>query len=133
MARTVHSMLVTTPFFRPRQGTFPAPRMVIPLSSISPTTAETLVEPRSKPTTISEETAPFVITDSRNSESARRCHAGRNGANLSQPHHRPFGVCLVVQEHDPRSTARLGRALHDPHRAVQAGRPRRRPEGERKS
>jgi hypothetical protein len=53
MDRTVHSMLLTTPFRSPRQGTLPTPKIVIPSASTSPTTAETLVVPRSRPTTIS--------------------------------------------------------------------------------
>src|SRR6186713_1511844 len=55
MERTVHSMLLTTPLRRPRQGTLPTPRMVMPSASTSPTTAETFVVPRSSPTTISLE------------------------------------------------------------------------------
>src|SRR6188768_685028 len=53
MDRTVHSMLLTTPLRRPRQGTLPTPRIVMPSASTSPTTAETFVVPRSSPTTIS--------------------------------------------------------------------------------
>jgi hypothetical protein len=40
--RTVHSMFETTPLRRPRQGTLPTPRMVIPSESTSPTTAQNL-------------------------------------------------------------------------------------------
>src|SRR4051812_43587730 len=62
MARTVHSMLETTPLRSPRQGTLPTPSTVIPSPSTSPTTAETLVVPRSSPTTISGEFSLFVAT-----------------------------------------------------------------------
>src|SRR5688572_4812370 len=62
IARTVHSMLETTPLRNPRQGTLPTPRTVMPSSSTSPTTAETLVVPRSSPTTISGAFSLFVAT-----------------------------------------------------------------------
>src|SRR5687767_8136111 len=51
--RTVQSMFDTTPLRRPRQGTLPTPRIVMPSASTSPTTAETFVVPMSRPTTIS--------------------------------------------------------------------------------
>src|SRR5262249_17492780 len=51
--RTVQSMFATMPFLRPRHGTIPTPRIVIPSSATSPTTAQTLVVPMSSPTTIS--------------------------------------------------------------------------------
>ena len=53
MERTVQSMLLTMPFRSPRQGTDPTPRIVMPSSAISPTTAHTFVVPMSRPTTIS--------------------------------------------------------------------------------
>ena len=54
----VHSMFDTIPLRRPRQGTVPTPRIVIPSSAISATTAHTFVVPISRPTTIS----PCVLT-----------------------------------------------------------------------
>ena len=64
--RTVQSMLETTPLRSPRQGTLPTPRTVMPSASISPTTAETLVVPISRPTTISElSKRPFIESPSR--------------------------------------------------------------------
>ena len=55
---TVHSMLETIPLRSPLQGTDPTPRISMPCSAISPTTAHTLVVPMSSPTTIS----PWLVT-----------------------------------------------------------------------
>src|SRR5512141_3233307 len=113
--RTVHSMLLTTPLRRPRQGTFPTPRMVMPSLSTSPTTALTLVVPRSSPTMISEGGLEVLLVTlgspvtrqpcagHRAASRPRRCHVGQNRANFSRsshPHHDALGVRLVVQEHD---------------------------------
>src|SRR5688572_4670544 len=51
-------MFETMPLRRPRHGTEPTPRMVRPSSPTSPTTAQTLVVPMSRPTTIS----PWALT-----------------------------------------------------------------------
>src|SRR5690606_36770573 len=115
MERTVHSMLLTTPFRRPRQGTLPTPRMVIPSASTSPTTAETLVVPRSSPTTISLPASGVFMAASwstRFGDSGRgrldaAMHAVRwptSGSTKSQSSFHPddhaLGVRLVVGEHD---------------------------------
>src|SRR4030095_11908456 len=47
---TVDSMLMTTPFLKPREGWEPIPMMSIPSSVSSPTMAATLVVPISRPT-----------------------------------------------------------------------------------
>src|SRR5580704_13614452 len=61
--RTVQSMLATIPLRRPRQGTMPAPRIVIPSDrSTSATTAHTFVVPISRPTTISPCEAAVLIS-----------------------------------------------------------------------
>src|ERR1019366_436904 len=62
IARTVQSMLATMPLRRPRHGTVPTPRMVVPSApSTSATTAQTFVVPMSRPTTISPCEAAVLI------------------------------------------------------------------------
>src|SRR6478735_1728212 len=81
MERTVHSMLLTTPLRRPRQGTLPTPRMVMPSASTSPTTAETFVVPRSSPTTISLEVREdFMVVQRLRLQSGMR---GRDSADAA--------------------------------------------------
>src|SRR5690606_27261660 len=114
--RTVHSMLLTTPFRRPRQGTLPTPRMVMPSASTSPTTAETLVVPRSSPTTISLPASGVFMAASwstRSGDSGRgrldaAMHAvqwpssGRTKSRRSfHPDDHALGMRLIVGEHDP--------------------------------
>src|SRR5262249_32413066 len=70
--RTVQSMLLTMPLRSPRHGTDPTPRIVIPSSAISPTTAHTLVVPMSRPTTISPCEAIVLIAIDGSHTRARR-------------------------------------------------------------
>src|SRR6187402_3823481 len=129
--RTVHSMLLTTPLRRPRQGTLPTPRMVMPSASTSPTTAETFVVPRSSPTTISLEVREdFMILRKLRGQSGvssrlgRRCHARFDKAKFrrliscrlrssAHPHDDAFRVRLVVEEHDARQAALFAQLAHD--------------------
>src|SRR6187549_1033294 len=84
MDRTVHSMLLTTPLRRPRQGTLPTPRMVMPSASTSPTTAETFVVPRSSPTTISLEVREdFMIVQRLRLQSGMRGRDSGDAAMLA--------------------------------------------------
>src|SRR5450432_2063031 len=100
-------MLATIPLRRPRQGTVPTPRIVIPSApSTSATTAQTFVVPMSRPTTISPcEAAVLILVGNRTAQTrgpsfysspsvpeehvvfARRCH-GRAEQRVAgeQPH-----------------------------------------------
>src|SRR6185436_19002500 len=98
-------MFDTTPLRRPRHGTLPTPSTVMPSESTSPTTADTLVVPMSRPTTISElSKRPFILPTS--SFRSTLPWWSRNGqvsvGFSSHPHHDPLGVRLVVQEDDRR-------------------------------
>src|SRR5687768_8244633 len=131
-------MFETTPLRRPRHGTLPTPRMVMPSASTSPTTADTLVVPRSRPTTISGEASGVLMVCPWGSRigkptagsgtamlqnwaataCARRCHARFHGANFSrafsasfEPHHDALRVRLVVEEDHSRRAALAGDLL----------------------
>src|ERR1700679_1151780 len=124
MARTVQSMLETTPLRSPRQGTFPTPRMVMPSASTSPTTAETLVVPMSRPTTISVVSirlfirlppAPGKAPGRRRREpdttpGSRPNFSIEGGGRSSHPHPHPLGVGVVVEE-DHRGVGLAARHL----------------------
>src|SRR4051794_20844129 len=126
MARTVQSMLETTPLRSPRQGTFPTPRMVMPSASTSPTTAETLVVPMSRPTTISVVSIRLFIRVPSGSGKApvrRRREPDTmpgsrpNFSGSSHPHHHPLGVGVVVEE-DDRGVGLAARHLGQDARAL---------------
>src|SRR4051794_7573896 len=112
--RTVQSMLDTIPLRRPRQGTVPTPRMVIPSSEISPTTAHTFVVPMSRPTTISPCVAALLMHPRIRMQDANgpnyswpswapvqvaRAHALPSSRSSPHPHDHPLGAGFVV-EHD---------------------------------
>src|SRR5579859_3448953 len=83
--RTVQSMLATIPLRRPRQGTVPTPRMVIPSApSTSATTAQTFVVPMSRPTTISPCEAAVLIVWGNRTAAARGPTFGAARARESQ-------------------------------------------------
>src|SRR5262252_8843288 len=95
MERTVQSMFDTMPLRRPRHGTVPTPRIVIPSSAISPTTAHTFVVPMSRPTTISPWVAAVIILPSH-----RMGNGGgpNNWKSSFHPHYDALGTGLVVEE-----------------------------------
>src|SRR5688572_68446 len=120
MDRTVQSMLETTPFRSPRQGTLPTPRIVIPSASTSPTTADTFVVPMSRPTTISVVSirlfmrAPAragrlpAVTGADADTMAQSWPSLRLCVGVSShPHHDALGVGVVVEEDHRR-----GRLAH---------------------
>src|SRR5208337_4568173 len=97
MDRTVQSMLATMPLRRPRQGTIPAPRIVIPSDrSTSATTAHTFVVPMSRPTTISPCEAAVLILASKSHAPARRA---KKTEQLPHADDDALGARVVV-EHD---------------------------------
>src|SRR5688572_22717179 len=122
-------MLLTTPLRSPRHGTLPTPRMVMPSLSTSPTTALTLVVPRSSPTTISgdenelmrvgiaavcgplggvfEARATLPCTPERGQVFARF-------ARSSHPHHHAVGMRPVVEEDDAGHSAPASQPFDDP-------------------
>ena len=133
MERTVQSMLETTPLRRPRQGTLPTPRMVMPSASTSPTTAAHLggadVEADDDlggiHATFHEFTnsAPFgfcmAAADASSSPASPTLPCGlatgqvsarSSRGRSSHPHHDPLGVGLVVEE-DDRGLASAAREL----------------------
>src|SRR5580704_8751989 len=96
--RTVQSMLATIPLRRPRQGTIPAPRIVIPSApSTSATTAQTLVVPMSRPTTISPCEGAVLISSS--DRMARGGGPNLRQRDLAHPDDDALGARVVV-EHD---------------------------------
>src|SRR5258708_32728303 len=147
MARTVQSMWDTTPLRRPRQGTFPAPRIVIPSESTSPTTAQTFVVPISRPTTISVFSTRLFIA--RWPDAARSARVGttfeqtkRSSLRLvgwvkgrrlrcaTYPHDDAIGLRVVVQEHDARGDFSLLNLGEDAIGLLELSLGRRTPRGE---
>src|SRR5579863_2710160 len=96
--RTVQSILATIPLRRPRQGTIPAPRIVMPSApSTSATTAQTLVVPMSRPTTISPcEVAVLISSPDR---TARDTGPNLRHPRSAHPDDHSLGTRVVV-EHD---------------------------------
>src|SRR5690349_3301087 len=105
-------MFETTPLRRPRQGTLPTPRMVMPSESTSPTTADTLVVPMSSPTTMSAlSIRPFMtllVAIARDGPQVPRAlRAGQVSAPRkplfsslsSHPHDHALGVRVVIEKH----------------------------------
>src|SRR5580704_1104577 len=101
--RTVQSMFATIPLRRPRQGTVPTPRIVIPSApSTSATTAQTFVVPMSRPTTISPcEAAVLIVWGNRMPLAGGPSFFGAGRRRLASAHadDDPIGAGVVV-EHD---------------------------------
>src|SRR5512144_1599095 len=88
MDSTVLSMLTTTPFLRPWEGLMPIPMTsTCPPSFTSPTMAQTLVVPRSRPTTMLS--AFFATQHPLRSANIRRKEGTREGGKAKGPDHLP--------------------------------------------